>query len=190
MILIFLVNAFLSCKKQKSCPAFNPKDAAEFSYTKPDTLIFENEESEQFKVFISSIKMSESYTYECKDLHNICPCINYIEALATDSRRTKQYSFLRMEQSDVSDMQYFKYKVRGFEFEFDFRNELPYIDQMEHLKYYSSMTIGSKKYKDIICITNFDPENTSAIYQVFFTKNEGVLRFSEKTSNQAWSLVN
>ncbi len=193
--LIFLVISFMifslfsSCKKQVSCPGFDASDISEFSYIEPDTITFENENSELFQIFISHINLSLPYTYECRDLYKTCPCINYIEALATDTKSLNTYSFLRMEQSDVSEMQYFKYNVQGFEFEFDFINELPYIDQMDHLKHYSSFAIGDKVYQDVIAITNLDSETVN-IFQVFFNKQNGVLRFIEKSTNSIWSIKN
>ncbi len=186
-VLFFFV--FSACKKQKSCPCFDTNDIVEFSYTAPDTITFENETSELLQIFISHIDLSLPYTYECKDLYKICPCINYIEALATDTKTPTSYSFLRMEQSDVSEMQYFKYTVQGFEFEFDFINELPYIDQMDHLEHYSSYSIGDVVYNDVVVITNLDSE-TSNIYQVFFNKQNGVLRFIEKSTGSVWSIKN
>jgi len=191
MVLISVLLCFLfsACEKQKSCPGFNTKDMEEFTYLKPDTITFENETSGFFQIFISHINLSLPYTYKCKDLYKVCPCINYIEAQATDTKTPNLYSFLRMEQSDVSEMQYFKYNVQGFEFEFDFINELPYIDQMDHLKYYSSFIIGDVVYKDVIVITNLDLE-TANISQVFFNKQFGVLRFIEKSTNSVWSIKN
>lgn len=182
-----LFSFFSSCKKQKSCPGFDTQDLSEFTYAEPDTITFENETSELFQVFISHINLSSPYTYECRDLYGICPCTNYIEAMATDTKTQNTYSFLKMEQSDVSEMQYFKYNVQGFEFEFDFINELPHIDQMDHLKYYSSFTIGDAVYQDVVVITNFNSEKVH-IHQVFFNKQNGVLRFIEKSTNKVWSI--
>jgi len=190
--LIYITISFLiffSCKVQKSCPGFGTNDISQFSYKKSDTITFENESSDLFQIFISDIILSLPYAYECQDLYKICPCLNYIEALATDTKTLKTYTFLRMEQSDVSEMQYFKYNIQGFKFDFDFINELPHINQMAHLKYYSSLSIGTKVYQDVIAITNLDSEKND-ILQVFFNKQYGVLRFIEKSTNNVWSLKN
>ena len=189
VISLMISSLFSSCKSEKSCPGFDDGDISEFTYVESGTITFENEASELFQIFISQINLSTPYTYECKDLYKVCPCINYIEALATDSKTPNTYTFLRMEQSDVSEMQYFKYNVQGFEFEFDFINELPYIDQMDHLKYYSSFTIGEIVYHNVIAITNSDVETVN-ISQVFFNKQNGVIRFIEKSPNSVWSIKN
>lgn len=162
-------------------------DLAEFTYRNTDTISFENDSAGLFQIFISQIDYSLPYTYECRDLYNVCPCINYAEAIATDTKTPVPYTFLRMEQSDVSDMQYFKYNVRGFEFEFDFRNELPCIDQMDQFKHYSSMAIGNVVYDDVIVIFNVNIGGPD-ISRVFFNKQNGVLQFIERSTNTAWRL--
>lgn len=187
VISVLLLILFSACKQEKSCPAFDMDDQAEFTYNKPDTISFENESAELFQVFISQINFSLPYTYECRDLYKICPCTDYAEALATDTKTPVSYSFLRMEESDVSEMQYFKYNLQGFEFEFDFINELLYIDQMDHLKHYSSFIIGDSVYEDVIVITNMNFETTN-IFQVFFNKQNGVLQFIEKSTNSIWRI--
>lgn len=178
---------FSACKKEKSCPGFDDADMIEFSYQKLDTLMFESESDERFQVYIEQISRSEPYEYECRDLYGICPCINYVEAIATDSRTATPYVFLRMEQSDVSDMQYFKYNVWGFEFEFDFVNELPFIDDMDMFSHYGSFLMDGKVYYDVVVVNSQDDE-AAAVSQVFFTKREGVIRFVEKASGIAWNL--
>lgn len=178
-----------SCLQEKTCPGFDANDMTEFSYLTPDTLTFESDSSEVFQVFITAIILSETYVYECRDLYKICPCINYIEAEANDSRSSDSYTFLRMEESDVSEMQYFKYNVWGFEFEFDFINELPHIGEMEHLQHYPSLSIGNNVYYDVVAITNLGNEPVD-IYQVYFNKQNGLLRFVEKSTNKVWTLKN
>lgn len=91
-----------------------------------------------------------------------------------------------MEQSDVSNMQYHKYNVKGFRFEFDYRNELPHIDEMPFLQFIGNLTIDNVTYSDVIRINN--TSSTSGISQVFFSKKEGVLQFVEKGTNLTWSI--
>jgi len=188
LLSLFLL-AFSTCKTEKECPGFNSEDLTEFTYLNADTIYFKNETDSLFQIFISNINMSAPFTYDCKDLHKVCPCINYVEAQATDTKTNTSYIFLRMEQSDVSEMQYFKYNVQGFQFEFDFINELPHIDQMNHIEYFSSFLIGNITYTDVILITNHDTESAD-IFQVYFNKQKGVLRFIEKSTNMIWSLNN
>jgi hypothetical protein len=178
-----------TCKKQKSCPGFNISKFTEFCYQQPVTLTFESQEQEQFIVTISSIFQSLPYNYECRDLYGICPCLNSVEAKATDSQTTTEYSFAKMELSDVSEMQYFKFNVKGFEFEFDFINELPHIDQMDNFSFYPTITIGNQIYSEVVVVTNQN-QDQSGISQVFFSKQFGVLRFTEKVSGKVWSILN
>jgi hypothetical protein len=58
---------------------------------------------------------------------------------------------------------------------------------MDHLRYYSSLTIGDVVYQDVIAISNLDVE-TVDISQVFFNKKNGVLRFIERSTNSVWSI--
>jgi hypothetical protein len=188
-LFLTLTLIFSNCKKEIECSGFNTSDSSEFTYTIPDTLTFKNETSGEFQIVIKDIILSEPYTFECRDLYKICPCNNYIEALVTDTKTQTPYTFLKMEQSDASEMQYFKYNVQGYQFEFDFINELPYIDQMDHLTYYSTITLGNVSYNEVIMITNSDFE-TNDIYRVYFNKGNGVLRFIEKSTNQIWTIQN
>ncbi len=180
--------AFTACKKEKTCPGFDSADLSEFAYPAPDTLTFENDQKEQFQIFITEIRFSEPYAFECQDLYNVCPCLNSAEAFATDSKIATSYCFLKMEQSDVSEMQYFHYNVRGFQFEFDFINELPYIDQMEHLTHHASLTIGSTSYNDVIEIRNMDLASAD-IQRVYFNKKNGILRYIVPSTGETWDLI-
>lgn len=184
---VIALSLLSSCKVEKNCPGFDEADMKEFSYQEPQTLTFENEDSALFEIVITEIIMSESYDVECRDLYRICPCINYVEAVATDPSASKPYVFLRMEQSDVSEMQYFKYTLKDFEFMFDFVNELPHIDEMDMFTYHPSFIVGSKAYYDVVEITNTD-EESPGISRVYFTKKDGIIRFIEKDSDMAWNL--
>lgn len=187
MLSALVITFISSCKTEKSCPGFDEADMKEFTYQAPKTLIFENEDSALFEIVITEIIMSQAYDYECRDLYRICPCINYVEALATDTRTSMPYVLLRMEQSDVSEMQYFKYTIMGFEFMFDFINELPYIDEIDMFSYHPSLIVGNKTYYEVVAITNTD-EESPGISKVFFTKKDGIIRFIESESDMAWNL--
>jgi hypothetical protein len=188
-ISILILIILYGCKKEKKCAGFDENDLMEFTYKTSDTLVFHNEDSLLFKVYINEINKSLPYSFECKDLYKTCACINYVEAKATDSNTSESYTFLKMEQSDVSEMQYFNYNVRGFKFEFDFINELPYINQMQHLQHLSSFSIGDEIFNDVIIVTNMNL-SSAIISQVYFNKENGVLRFIEKSTNMVWSIKN
>ena len=79
--------------------------------------------------------------------------------------------------------------VTTFPFEFDFINELPYVDQMEHIKHHSTYTIGNVSYNDVVVYNNYDSEKP-IIQQVYFTKREGVLQFVEKGNGKVWTIQN
>ncbi|MDD3875033.1 MAG: hypothetical protein PHT69_00245 [Bacteroidales bacterium] len=189
VVLILFAFIFFSCKKIKNCPAFNEQDLSYMPYKKPDTLTFRNSVDSIFEIYIQNINTSDAYSFECRDLKMTCPCINSVEILTTDSRRITPYVFLKMEQSDVSEMQYFYYLVQNFNFEFDFRNELPYIDQMGHMEFAGDILIGNRTYNKVVIINNFDmsPANISKVY---FNKTDGLLRFVEKSSAMVWDIVN
>ena len=84
-------------------------------------------------------------------------------------------------------MQYFRYNVWGFKFEFNFINELSFIDEMDMFSHYGSFLMDEKIYYDVVLVSAQDDE-AAAVSQVFFTKREGVIRFVEKESGIAWSL--
>ncbi len=175
-----------ACKTEKECPAFDMADFAEFPYQQPDTLVFKNITDDTFSIIIREIVLSEVYTIDCSEPKKICPCLNSVEAMATVNQSSTRFRFLQMEQSDVSDMQYFRYNVKGFEFEFDFRNELPYINQIPYAHAVGDLIIGDTTYKEVVVINNED--TNSNISQVFFNKESGLLKFKEKNPEQIWSI--
>lgn len=179
----------VSCSKTKNCPAFNESDMAHMPYKMRDTLVFKNAHDSVFEIFLLSFDKSEAYVYECKDAKKICPCINYVEVVANDTRRPSNYTLLRMEQSDVSDMQYFKYNILNFGFEFDFKNELPHIQQMPHMTLIGQMTIGNHTYNQVVEINN-EGLSLANVSKVYFNKNNGLLRFVERSSGTIWDIVN
>jgi len=190
-ILVFLLSLslLLSCAKTKHCPTFNETDMTHMPYKKADTLLFKNASDSVFEIYLQSLVKSEAYSYECKDAKKMCPCINYVEVRATDTKRSTLYPFLKMEQSDVSEMQYFKYQVLNFSFEFDFKNELPYISQIPHMSLIGTMNIGNQTYSQVVEIVN-DDLSSANISKVYFNKNNGLLRFVEKSSGTIWDIVN
>ena len=117
---LILICTLFSCKVDKNCPAFDPSDLSNISYKMLDTLKFTDQQEAVFNIYIQTINQSAAFDQECVDLHKICPCLNYVDVLATNSNSADSYVFLKMEQSDVSDMQYFKYQVMDFYFEIDF----------------------------------------------------------------------
>lgn len=177
---------FLACKKEKHCESFDLNDTIHFAYNHIDTLVFENRHYERFFIYINSIETSEPYVFTCKELHGICACTDYIRANATDSENSNEYIFLEMEQSDVSDLQYFTYDLKGFVFEFDFINELPHIDEMENLQHYSAYTINDVAYKDVIEVRNMNYNNQN-IYKAYFNQENGLIQFIEGNNN-IWTL--
>ena len=181
---IFLL---ISCKKQKDCPPFSSSDLEYIPYETGDSLNFINQQGNAYQIIITGIDQSEAYDYECRDLHGICPCINYAEVISTNTETHDPVVFLRFEQSDVSDMQYFKYQVMDYHFEFDFRNELPYIEDFPFIQFHDSLLVSGGFYYNVVEINNTD-DPVSVISKVFFNENHGILKFIEKSGTD-WSLL-
>ncbi len=188
-IIILIIIVSFSCTKQKECPAFNDDDLRYIPYKIGDTLNFINQQGELFAFFIEKFKKSEAYNFKCKDIYGICSCINYVDIISTDTENSSSYSFLKLEQSDASDMQYFKYHILDFYFEFDFRNELPYIHDFDNFELIDSVKIFDTFYTEVVVVSNLN-NSVSKISKVYFNKTVGILRFSEKLSGKEWSLVN
>jgi hypothetical protein len=60
---------------------------------------------------------------------------------------------------------------------------------MEHLMHFGSFKVGDIVYSDVILITNTGLSGAN-IYQVYFNKKNGVLRFIENSTGEAWSIQN
>jgi hypothetical protein len=179
---------FSACKNIKECPAFSDSDLKYIPYQEIDTLRYKNQENEIYDIYINSFYKSESYNYECNDLNNICNCTDYIEIKATDSKNNNEFILLKMEQFDNSNPQIFRYQILDLNFEFDFINDLPNIQYMENIDFKDTITIGNKLYSDVLIVRNMD-NATSAILNVYFNKNEGILKFTEKTNGKEWDLT-
>lgn len=180
IILFSLISliVFPFCKTEKTCPAFKTADLENIAYKSNDTLKFVNAQSDEFDIFIKEIKLSDAFDTECRDLYKVCPCINYAEVSATDIHNSTEYVFLKMEQSDVSDMQCFKCNVIDFYFELDFNNEVQNADQFPYLAV-ENIIIDSVLYKDVVVYSNLD-DQSSTVSKVYLTKKFGVLRITMK----------
>ena len=186
---VLTLSVSTACKKDKKCPAFNDSDLTFVPYSVNDTIKFTNEQDEEYDIYIESFNKTEEYNYECRNIERVCPCTNSVDVIVTDSKISESYTFLQLEQSDVSNMQYYKYQVADFYFEFDFLNELPNINDFEYITLLDSAEIGNKWYKQVVVISNFD-NPTSVIFNVFFNQADGILKFTEKNNGSEWSLVN
>ena len=180
--------SLIPCSKQKNCAAFKDEDLRYIPYEIPDTLKFENQQGEIFEIFITSIEKSEASSFTCKDLYGICPCINYVKVISKDTNNSGSYVFLKIEQSDVSNMQYFKYQVLDYYFEFDFRNELPHVKDFNNIELRDTVIIKNKSYSKVLIIKDINNPRSS-ISQVFFNETNGILKFVEKVTVSEWELV-
>ncbi len=192
VIIVFFILAsvvfFSACRKSVNCPAFDTDDSIHFAYNNLDSLIFVSTNDDTLEIYMQRVETSEAYSYTCKDLYGICPCLNSIKLIVKDSRNANPYVLLEMEQSDRSALQSFTYTVLGFEFEFDYTNELPYIDEIEHIDYIGNLEIKGKLYSGVVLLKNMDlsPANISSVY---INKENGILGFTEKNPVLTWSLV-
>lgn len=186
LFLLLSVIAFPFCKTEKNCPAFKAADLSNIAYKSNDTLKFTNAKSGEYNIFIKEVKLSDIYTYECRDLYKVCPCLNYVEVLVTDTYNSKEYSFLKMEQSDVSEMQYFKYNVMGFYLELDFNNEVQYANQFPYLAV-ENITINNVLYNNVVVYSNLE-DASSTVSKVYLTKKLGILRILMKNET-IWNRV-
>jgi hypothetical protein len=187
LVLFFgLVNLF-SCKSEKKCPAFNPSDLQYIAYNQFDTLTFVNQQNDSLFIYLQNFNLSPTFSQRCDFMQFVCPCINFVEVLAKNSASGFTYVFLRMEQSDASDMRYHKYRVLDFDFELDFENELIYADDFPYLDVYETFSIRDVVYYKVAAYT--DLENASAqLSTVYLNKANGIIRILTK-ENVIWDRV-
>lgn len=188
-IVSILILSSISCSKQTNCAAFKNEDLRYIPYNISDTLTFENQDGEIFEIFINSIEKSEASSFTCRDLYGVCPCVDYVKLISKDSKNPNSYVFLKMEQSDVSAMQYFKYQVIDYNFEFDFRNELSEVSYFNNIILKDTVVIKNKSYSKVLIIKNTDNPKSS-ISQVYFNEKNGILKFVEKVTGSEWELIN
>ncbi len=176
-----------SCKKEKSCPAFNENDLQYIAYAEFDTLTFTNNQNDTFQIYIEEFHFSESYKEKYETVFNVkkIACLNYVDLFASDSRNTSSYVFLKMEQSDVSEMRYFKYNLLDFYFEIDFENEVPYIDDFDYMELVPNLSINDTIYNNVVRYRDIQ-HSSEVIQSVYLNKKDGILKFVENVSGVEW----
>lgn len=182
-----LIILLFSCKTVKECPEFNYSDLQEVCYNEFDTLTFMNSQSEEFNIYIQEFYFSTSFEQECSGVERICPCLNNVEVMATNTLTNNPFVFLRMEQSDVSEMQIFKYQVFDFYFEIDFINEVSNIDDFPYMELSPNFTIDNTSYNNVVILSNL--ENPSlTVSKVCLNKTNGILKIVKKDGT-IWTRV-
>jgi len=176
LIVLLLLSA---CKREKECPAFNSSDLEHIPYSEYDTLKFVNQQNETYSIYLQEYNLSTSFEQDCNILQFVCPCINYVELIAQNSAIRTSYSFLRMEQSDVSDMRYFKYKIMDYDFELDFENEVSYFNDFPYLDLLETFTMNNMLFHNVVIYSNTE-NSTSNVLKVYLNKTDGILRIETK----------
>ncbi len=171
-----------SCSNKVDCPAFDENDLKDIPYKVGDTLKFQDLQENIKMIIVKKIKQSDAYTYKCKDLNALCVCTNYAAVIVDYLSNGKTDTLLKYEQSNKSDMKYYKYKIEDFYFEFDFENELPYIDNFEHIFLIDSLEINNQILTEVLVIRNIS-DVSSNISKVYFNKKFGILKYQEKNGN-------
>ena len=182
IITLFLIFAFSSCKTETQCPAFDNADLKHIAYAENDDIVFRsihhNEEFE-IKIHVAEINSSQSFNQKCEpDLYNQCPCANSVEIIANYDCDCEPFVFVKMEQSDVSELQNFHYNLLDFEFDIDFDNDLKYANDIPYLDFMPVFFMNDTIYEDVAIITNLDnPE--SEIIKVYVNKKDGILQYED-----------
>lgn len=187
LLISILFLTIISCKKHKDCPAFKDADLIHIAYSVGDTLTFINQQSDTMNIYIKNLIKSADFEQDCREIENVCPCINYLNVLAKNSNSSTEYNLIRMEQSDASEMRYFYYHVFDYNFEIDFDNELQYVNDFPYLDVVSSITIGNKQYYNVIIYSNLE-NNNSIVSKVYLTKSDGILKILQK-DNKSWEKI-
>ena len=185
LIILLLLNT--GCKHEKTCPQFNTDDLDLVPYAETDTLTFVSQENEFFSIYIQHFDYSESYQVEYRGFKEEA-CLNYLEVVASDTKNDTEYTFLKLEQSDVSAMQYYKYTLMNFYFEIDFDNEVPYIHEIDYLDLIPALTLGDTTYTDVIIYQDLH-HASPIIHSVYLSKKDGIIKFTEDESSNEWSRI-
>ncbi len=178
----------ISCKKEKNCPAFSQNDLFLLPYNEDDTVVFQSYHNPSFSIIIQQLIQSSEYTETYQSLLNLKKeaCINYAELMATGTGKEKPYVFLRLEQSDVSDMQYYKYTFKDFYFEIDFKNEVPYANDFDQFDVVNRMAINEKEYREVVVYKDIQDESKE-ISTIYLTRSDGIIQFIDDKQN-TWVL--
>lgn len=188
IITLFIIFALSNCKTETQCPAFDNKDLKHIAYNENQNIVFRSnhyDEEFEFVIHISEIKPSQSFNQKCEpDLYNQCPCANSVEIIADYDCDCEPFVFVKMEQSDVSELQNFHYNLLDFEFDIDFDNDLKYANDIPYLDFLPVFIMNDTLYKDVAVITNLD-NLESEIIKVYVNKKDGILQFEDKF-HQIW----
>jgi len=186
--LSILVLIQFSCKRDKECPAFNSSDMQHIAYNAFDTIKFINPQNDSLFIYLQDFQFSKSFKQDCDFADFVCPCINYVELTAKNSKDDIPYVFLKMEQSDASDVRYFEYQILDFDFKIDFDNEIAFADDFPYMELIDNLIINQKTYINVVIYTNTENQ-VSNVLKVFLNKENGILRIQTK-ENIIWDLIN
>lgn len=188
-IVIILVAALfltgLSCNRNVECPALSDDDFANFPYHAGDTLKFFNEQLGTKLLVVNEIHRSEAYSYACRDLNRICNCEQYAEALLQPTNDTTLFMSLKMLLQSTNNTCRFYYSLMGFQFEFDFENDAPYVYLMPDIFFEDNLVVSDSLFSNVYRIenTNFSVSN---IHRVYFNRETGIIRFDEYIGGHIW----
>lgn len=186
LMTVFLLSA---CSEETNCPAFKEYELVPGIYREKSIITFKNNKDELLKFEIGPVTYSDAYSYKCKDLHNICPCEKSAVVNASSVHYDNHFVLLRIELNDKNNQQVYRFFIQFFKFDFDFENDINYIDHIENMSIIDKIEINGKQFTQVIVVTNTDEELQSNIEKVYFNKEYGIIKFINKESGNTWELM-
>lgn len=177
----------VACKRNIVCPEFTNHQIIPAAYYEGMIIEFRDNQNNERKLEIVEVKKSEAYEYNCKDLHNICHCETSAEIWVKNSGQENPFLFLQIVLNVNNNQEVFRFNFSQFSFEFDFFNDFQYIELMPQLTYIGELQIGALEYNEVLMIVN-DENAQSNIDKVYFNKENGIIRFIEKTAAKVWTI--
>ncbi len=177
-LLITSLCFFFSCAKKTECSGFTDDDMLGLPYCVGDTLMFVDQNDNNFIIPIIDIEKSQPYTFKCRDLNGICLCERYAEIIANNTASSTEFVLIRLEINSKSGTHIYRYNIENFNFEFDFENDPDYIGMMENFFIVDSLIISDTTYLNVFKVTNQDFEHTQ-VSSVFFNKSSGILKITK-----------
>ena len=175
-LLILLVGMFACKSKEQSCEAFNNAFRNDFSYIPNDTLQFTSTNNETELFYIVRIESSPAYSYSCKDLHGICPCEQYLRAIARNENEHTYFILAEMILYKNGDVQYFNYTLFDYSFEFDYTDADILVEHTPSISYHEQIEINNSPFYWVYVQ---EVTKSQKITKIYFNKSIGIIGYKD-----------
>jgi hypothetical protein len=189
IILIIACLISSACTKKTECPAFADNELIPLIYKSSESIVFKDSQNNINEILFMETEFSKEYSFKCRDLNNICLCESYAEINVKHNESGTEFILLKIETNDRNNNVIYRFNIRDFSFEFDFENDPIHIELFDNFEMTGILQTASEQFEDVFVVTNTDIEDTSSVHKIYFNKEFGILRITDKNTLKNWDLI-